>query len=121
MEFHQKKTVMIEYLKEIKEELFDAPSEVKEAFNTVVSYFDDKEDLYYGVYLGYEDDRFHRIRGPKTLEEFKKLKKTEDYKNTDMTVFKKESDREELMKYSQSQNPHPGKIQELLFRGKIIS
>jgi len=32
---------MLEYLKEIKEGLFDAPSEVKEAFNSIVRYFDD--------------------------------------------------------------------------------
>jgi len=31
---------MLEYLKEIKEELFDAPIEVKEAFNELVNYFD---------------------------------------------------------------------------------
>lgn len=34
---------MKEELKNIKEQLFDAPVEVKKAFNQVVEYFDDKE------------------------------------------------------------------------------
>jgi len=40
---------MIEYLKEIKEKLFDAPSEVKEAFNSIVRYFDFNDD--YNKYM----------------------------------------------------------------------
>jgi len=34
---------MLEYLKEIKEELFDAPVDVKEAFNSIVGWFDDSK------------------------------------------------------------------------------
>lgn len=33
---------MIEELQAIKEQLFDAPSEVKSAFNSIVSYFDNR-------------------------------------------------------------------------------
>lgn len=34
---------MIQELQSIKEQLFDAPSEVKEAFNTLVGYFDNSK------------------------------------------------------------------------------
>ena len=43
--YNQKKTVMKEELKSIKEMLFDAPVEVKQAFNQVVEYFDDNKNF----------------------------------------------------------------------------
>ena len=47
--YNQKKTVMKEELKSIKEMLFDAPVEVKQAFNQVVEYFDDNKKFYFVV------------------------------------------------------------------------
>jgi len=35
---------MLEYLKEIKEELFDAPKDTKESFNNIVKYLKKEAD-----------------------------------------------------------------------------
>jgi len=42
----QKKTVMYTELNQIKEQLFDAPVEVKQAFNSIVEYFDNQETFW---------------------------------------------------------------------------